>query len=504
MHATILALAASALILAPLPVLAQGAPAHPAEPTDAHGAIAFGQTAYGESVAYGFAWNYGAKDEAIDAAMRACRAGGGTDCEELAWFQNGCGALALDQLGHLGGTGAMSQEQAEAGALRRCEAAGGSGCAVVGSQCASPGGQAGTWSGSERVFAAADTVTAEPETGRGMPAAATDQGTPATDAREEEALPREARILVQKGLAHLGFDPGPADGLFGHRTRAAIWDWQTAKEQDATGFLTTPEAEALAAVGMEAGDAPDMVVQEEVGQSPGSSAAASEPGEWQGTAPKPQILYFPTCGTDDAKPDGCWFPLAEPAGCVVWNDYRVDDGRKFWDYYGREENVTWSGECNDTQRASGRGTLKDDDGITATGELVAGMRQGQWVERWSTEDSEGNIVEHVAEGPYVNGKRHGLWTLRWGSPGSMVKGPYVEGRMHGDWVFEYRWDDGVVMREYGPYVDGKKHGEWVERNPGGAVDRGPYVEGEKHGRWNYQSDDGSTFELEFRYGEIVD
>ena len=211
MHATILVLTASALILAPLPVLAQGAPAHSAEPTDAHGAIAFGQTAYGESVAYGFAWNYGAKDEAIDAAMRACRAGGGTNCEELAWFQNGCGALAPDRFGHYGGTGAMSLEQAEARAVRGCEAEGGSGCAVVGSQCASPGGQAGTWSGIERVLAAADTDTAEPEAERGMLVAETAQRTTATDAREEEALPREARILVQKGLASLGFDPGPAN-----------------------------------------------------------------------------------------------------------------------------------------------------------------------------------------------------------------------------------------------------------------------------------------------------
>ena len=497
MHATILALAAFALVLAPLPVLAQGAPAHPAEPTEAHGAIAFGQTAYGESVAYGFAWNYGAKDEAVGAALGACRAGGGTDCEALAWFRNGCGALAADQFGYAAGANGMSPEPAEARAVRGCEAAGGSGCAVVGSQCASPGGQAGTWSGSERVLAHADTDTAEPEAERGMPAAGAAQGTPATDAREEEALPREVRVLVQKGLASLGFDPGPADGLFGRRTRAAIWDWQAAKEHEATGYLTVPEAEALAAVGMEAGEAPDMAMEESAGQ-PVSAQAASEPGEWQGTAPKPQVLYFPSCGTDDARPDGCWFPLSEPAGCVRWSFGRWDSPP---DPY-----QTWTGECDDTNRASGRGTLTDENGDTATGELVAGMRQGQWAEQRSFEDSDGNIVEDEAEGPYVDGKRHGLWTLQ-GTDGDMEKGPYVEGRRHGDWVIKFRWkdDDGNIegADTYGPYVDGKMHGEWVERYLSGWTHRGAYVEGEPHGRWVETERDGSIRYWEYRYGELL-
>ena len=392
----------------------------------------------------------------------------------------------------------MSLEQAEARAVRGCEAEGGSGCAVVGSQCASPGGQAGTWSGSEPVLAAADADTAEPEAERGMPAAGADQETPATDAREEEALPREVRVLVQKGLAFLGFDPGPADGLFGRRTRAAIWDWQAAKEQDTTGYLTVPEAEALAAVGMEAGGTPDMSVQQEVEPSPGSSGAASEPGEWRGTAPQPQILFFPTCGTDDATPDGCWRELSEPAGCVIWSSYHWDSPP--------EERPSWSGQCdwNEDNRAYGQGTLKDERGFTKTGELVAGMRQGHWVYRPADGD-------HVDEGPYVDGKRHGRWVWR-GAGGSVVEGPYVDGKEHGEWVIKYRWkdDEGRVssMDEEGPYVDGKKHGEWVKRWSHGEMERGPYVEGEKHGHWIERDYDGLVDEGLYvdgeRHGRWVD
>ncbi|MDE0051530.1 MAG: DUF4189 domain-containing protein [Rhodospirillales bacterium] len=256
MKTIVCSLIACALAVAPLPAPAQ----------DAHGAIAFGQTAYGESVAYGFAWNYSAKGEAVDAALNACRAGGGTNCEELAWFQNGCGALAVDQYGGPQGKSAMSQEQAETRALQSCEAAGGVGCAVVGSQCAHSGGQAGTWSGSERVLPASEMQAggqdAEPQTH-------------ATEARKE-TLTREQRINVQKGLGSLGFDAGPADGVFGPRTRAAIWDWQDSKGLHATGYLTMPEAEALAAVGSETGETRDMGMDKTAGQPPVGTANMQE------------------------------------------------------------------------------------------------------------------------------------------------------------------------------------------------------------------------------------
>ena len=65
-------------------------------------------------------------------------------------------------------------------------------------------------------------------------------------------LGRDARVMVQRGLASLGFSPGPADGDFGPRTRAAVGAWQEAKGYQATGALTQAQADALVAVGEKA------------------------------------------------------------------------------------------------------------------------------------------------------------------------------------------------------------------------------------------------------------
>ena len=67
----------------------------------------------------------------------------------------------------------------------------------------------------------------------------------------EEALglQRDHRRLIQFGLASLGFDPGPADGVFGRRTRAAIGKWQPSVDKAATGYLDAEGAKTLAREG---------------------------------------------------------------------------------------------------------------------------------------------------------------------------------------------------------------------------------------------------------------
>ena len=62
-------------------------------------------------------------------------------------------------------------------------------------------------------------------------------------------LTRADRRLIQSSLAAQGFDPGPADGVFGRRTRAAIGQWQVARGEEPTGYLNAEAAELLLARG---------------------------------------------------------------------------------------------------------------------------------------------------------------------------------------------------------------------------------------------------------------
>ena len=55
-------------------------------------------------------------------------------------------------------------------------------------------------------------------------------------------LTREDRRRIQSSLAAQGFDPGPADGVFGRRTRAAIGRWQGSRGEAPTGFLDAAAA----------------------------------------------------------------------------------------------------------------------------------------------------------------------------------------------------------------------------------------------------------------------
>ena len=62
-------------------------------------------------------------------------------------------------------------------------------------------------------------------------------------------LERRERRMVQQGLASLGHAPGPADGLFGARTREAIRRYQGEKGFETTGYLAAEQSQALAALG---------------------------------------------------------------------------------------------------------------------------------------------------------------------------------------------------------------------------------------------------------------
>ena len=85
------------------------------------------------------------------------------------------------------------------------------------------------------------------------------------DPGEEErslGMRRSDRVLVQHGLASLGFDAGPVDGVFGPRTRDVIRSYQRTKGFAETGYLTREVFEGLAALGKEVVSKPKWKIGE--------------------------------------------------------------------------------------------------------------------------------------------------------------------------------------------------------------------------------------------------
>ncbi|MGB1025657.1 MAG: peptidoglycan-binding domain-containing protein, partial [Rhodospirillaceae bacterium] len=74
---------------------------------------------------------------------------------------------------------------------------------------------------------------------------------PAVDSAAAQAAERQAglgrgdRRSVQTALAALGYNPGPADGVFGGGTRAAIGAWQSSVGQPASGYISRAQFGAL-------------------------------------------------------------------------------------------------------------------------------------------------------------------------------------------------------------------------------------------------------------------
>ncbi len=95
-------------------------------------------------------------------------------------------------------------------------------------------------------------------------------------------LSRGDRILIQRGLNGLKLEAGPADGLYGPKTRQAIRSWQSAKGFKATGYLTRDQASALIVSGRE--------VKVAVGVFPGAPPVTPAPAPLPSN-PKPGTVF---------------------------------------------------------------------------------------------------------------------------------------------------------------------------------------------------------------------
>ena len=457
-------MAGAALLLAAVAARAQGA----------HGAIAFGQVAQGGAVAYGLAWDYAARDDAQEAAMNACLSGGGSDCTVLAWFQNGCGALAVDQYGMAQGKGARSLDRAEARALQACEAASGIGCAVVVSQCVSPDGQPDTWAG----VLAPSKPKEEPVPAATPATAAADRERPAADApprdegREDQPASQETTEPVAAKNEVLYFAAvGPKCAESGSNSSEKGQDrcWKEIPSQPGCFVWTMRTVHHR--------------IEDWTGGCSGDTAHGTGSLSYV-SASSGEVFLTSTGSLINGKRNGHWV-IRFADGNVHEGPYVDGERHGHWVIRHADGSVV-EGPYADGKR-NGHWVIRFADGNVDEGPYVDGERHGHWVIRYAN----GSVVE----GPYADGKRNGHWVFLWAN-GRVWEGPYVDGKYHGRWVIRYA--DGTVQE--GPYIDGEQHGHWVIRHADGTVHEGPYVDGERHGRWVIRYASDGSLEYEYRNG----
>ena len=258
--------------------------------------------------------------------------------------------------------------------------------------------------------------------------------------------------LIRLGLTAEGFDPGPADGLIGRRTREALGRWQRSLGKKPTGYLDAETAELLIMTGnkREAENEALLEAQEQAG-------------------PQGQ----PTTETAALKPLGSRWAVTENQPYQVYNPHN------------RSLNpitVTWSGECADG-RATGEGQLVwriNDLAHSYTGRMRDGRRHGRGAYAWAN----GNRYE----GQWRAGQRHGRGAMTWDG-GARYEGQWREDGLAGHRV--YFGADGSYYE--GQLDDNEKHGEGLWIWPEGGYYLGGYQYGKQHGH-------GARCEGEWRHG----
>ena len=128
------------------------------------------------------------------------------------------------------------------------------------------------------------------------------------------SLTRADRRLIQASLAAQGFDPGPADGVFGRRTRAAISQWQAARGEEPTGYLNAEAAKSLLALGTKPARQPEVTAEPDVSEQDRQAEAEAErqrrerqPGaRLRDCETCPQLVVVPLGSFMMGSPDSEW------------------------------------------------------------------------------------------------------------------------------------------------------------------------------------------------------
>ena len=176
---------------------------------------------------------------------------------------------------------------------------------------------------------------------------------------------------IQAALASAGFDPGPADGKFGPKTRTAIQAWQRANGHAGTGYLTRDQLRSILEETTVEPFGPNWIVAEN----------------------QPCQLYnpHPMAGETVTWSGGCVNGKASGEGRRVWRapsygedvyegEYR--DGK----VHGHGTRTSPSGDRYEGEyrdgKAHGWGTVTTSSGATFSGEWRDGCVGGQGYATW--------------------------------------------------------------------------------------------------------------------------
>ena len=292
-------------------------------------------------------------------------------------------------------------------------------------------------------------------------------GVPSTEAVE---LKWSEWRRLQEALAAAGFDPGPADGKFGPKTRRAIQAWQQANGYVEIGHLSQDQLKSILTQ-----TTPTATVGPKCAELPG------------------QYL-----GENHAE---CWVESENQRGCYLWRNH-----------YHSDQATEWTGQCL-RGVAEGHGTYSvsagnEHSGYEGTGTLVGGKASGHWIDEWA----DGARYE----GEYRDGKRNG-YGIDIGTDGVRYEGHWRDDKMHGrgevfiadgdHYKGEFRdgmkagdgtyiWADG--SRYEGELRDNKMHGQGTYTWPAGNRYSGQWFHGKKYGHGEMFYVDGSAYQGEWR------
>ena len=179
-------------------------------------------------------------------------------------------------------------------------------------------------------------------------------------------LSREDRRLVQMGLSSGGYDPGPADGLIGERTREAIRRWQGSRGEAETGYLDADGAKELLGLGERAAARSRAEAEREAREAEARRERERRPGRKFRDCPEcPELVVVPSGSFmmgSPASEEGRWddegpvrrVTIAEPFAVGVHEVTRGEFAR-FVSATGRSMGDScWTREDGEWESRSGR------------------------------------------------------------------------------------------------------------------------------------------------------